>query len=124
MTWTPIFDEQPSYSIGEITLDPSNPHVVWVGTGENVSGRHVAWGDGVYRSRDGGSSWQGFTEGLPDDCYANVLRGALAVDGRDPCGVYFGTTSGSVYGSRDRGESWSRLAVDLPKVLSVAAFGR
>lgn len=57
-SWSPIFDDQPSYSIGEITLDPSNPEVVWVGTGENVSGRHVGWGDGVYRSRDGGRTWQ------------------------------------------------------------------
>jgi hypothetical protein len=40
-TWTPVFDEQPSYSIGEITIDPTNPEVIWVGTGENVSGRHV-----------------------------------------------------------------------------------
>ena len=58
VTWTPLFDEQPSYSIGEITLDPSNPEVVWVGTGENVSGRHVGRGDGVYRSRDAGKTWQ------------------------------------------------------------------
>lgn len=58
VTWTPLFDEQPSYSIGEITLDPTNPEVVWVGTGENVSGRHVGWGDGVYRSRDAGKTWQ------------------------------------------------------------------
>ncbi len=57
-TWTPIFDDQPSYSIGDVALDPTNPEVVWVGTGENVSGRHVGWGDGVYRSRDGGRSWQ------------------------------------------------------------------
>ncbi|HEX6874011.1 MAG TPA: hypothetical protein VF163_23160, partial [Micromonosporaceae bacterium] len=57
-TWTPIFDDQPSYSIGEVTLDPTNPDVVWVGTGENVSGRHVGWGDGVYRSRDAGRTWQ------------------------------------------------------------------
>lgn len=54
VTFTPIFDDQPSYSIGEIALAPSNPEIVWVGTGENVSGRHVAWGTGVYRSRDGG----------------------------------------------------------------------
>ena len=47
VTWTPVFDDQPSYSIGEITIDPTNPEVVWVGTGENVSGRHVGWGDGV-----------------------------------------------------------------------------
>ena len=52
---TPIFDDQPSYSIGEITIDPSRPEIVWVGTGENVSGRHVGWGDGVYRSRDAGT---------------------------------------------------------------------
>jgi photosystem II stability/assembly factor-like uncharacterized protein len=57
-TFTPIFDSQPSYSIGEITLDPTRPEIVWAGTGENVSGRHVAWGDGVYRSRDAGASWQ------------------------------------------------------------------
>ena len=62
-TWTPIFEDQPSYSIGEITLDPSNPEIVWVGTGENVSGRHVGWGDGVYRSRDGGRTW--LRMGLP-----------------------------------------------------------
>jgi hypothetical protein len=76
----------------------------------------------VYRTRNGGDSWQGFSSGLPEDCYTNVLRQALALDQCDPCGVYFGTTSGSVYGSSDRGESWSRLALDLPKVLSVEAF--
>jgi len=63
-TWTPVFDDQPSYSIGEITLDPTNPEVIWVGTGENVSGRHVGWGDGVYRSRDAGRTWQRM--GLPN----------------------------------------------------------
>jgi hypothetical protein len=57
-TWTPIFDDQGSYSIGCVTLDPNNPNTVWVGTGENVSGRHVGYGDGVYRSRDGGASWE------------------------------------------------------------------
>jgi hypothetical protein len=57
-TWTPVFDEQASYSVGEITIDPTNPEVVWVGTGENVSGRHVGWGDGVYRSPDAGRTWQ------------------------------------------------------------------
>jgi photosystem II stability/assembly factor-like uncharacterized protein len=56
-TWTPIFDDQGSYSIGCVTLDPRNPETVWVGTGENVGGRHVGYGDGVYRSRDGGASW-------------------------------------------------------------------
>jgi photosystem II stability/assembly factor-like uncharacterized protein len=58
ITWTAIFDDQGSYSIGCVTLDPSNPAVVWVGTGENVGGRHVGYGDGVYRSCDGGQSWE------------------------------------------------------------------
>ena len=57
-TWESIFDGQPSYSIGDVTLDPSNPEIVWVGTGENVSGRHVGYGDGVYKSMDGGASWE------------------------------------------------------------------
>lgn len=58
VTWNPIFDNQSTYSTGCITLDPSNPSIVWLGTGENVGGRHVAWGDGVYRSLDGGKSWK------------------------------------------------------------------
>ena len=57
VTWTPIFDEQASYSIGSVAVDPSNPNTIWVGTGENVGGRHVAYGDGIYRSDDGGQSW-------------------------------------------------------------------
>ncbi len=57
-TWTPIFDEQSSYSIGCITIDPVNPDIIWVGTGENVSGRHVGFGDGVYKSLNGGQTWQ------------------------------------------------------------------
>lgn len=63
-TFTPIFDEQPVYSIGCITLDPNNPYTVWVGTGENVGGRHAGFGDGVYRSLDGGASWE--NRGLKD----------------------------------------------------------
>lgn len=57
-TWTPVFDNEGSYSIGYITLDPNNPHVIWVGTGENNSQRSVSYGDGVYKSEDGGKSWK------------------------------------------------------------------
>lgn len=57
-TWQPIFDDQPSYSIGCVTIDPSNTLTIWVGTGENVGGRHVGYGDGIYRSIDGGTSWE------------------------------------------------------------------
>lgn len=57
-TWKPIFDKQSSYSIGCISIDPSNTHTVWAGTGENVGGRHVGFGDGIYRSDDDGKSWR------------------------------------------------------------------
>ena len=56
VTYKPIFDQQGSYSIGCVTLDPNNPHVVWVGTGENNNQRSVAYGDGVYSSNDGRES--------------------------------------------------------------------
>ena len=58
ITWKPIFDNEGSYSIGCVTVDSRNPLVVWVGTGENVGGRHVGYGDGIYRSTDGGKSWK------------------------------------------------------------------
>jgi len=57
-TFEPIFGGEGSYSIGVVTLDPGNPHVVWVGTGENNAQRSVAYGDGVYRSVDGGRTWK------------------------------------------------------------------
>lgn len=57
-TWTPVFDNEGSYSIGAVTLDPKNPATVWVGTGELNSQRSVAYGDGIYRSDDGGKSWK------------------------------------------------------------------
>lgn len=57
-TYQPIFDSQGSYSIGCVTLAPSNPNIVWVGTGENNNQRSVAYGDGVYKSEDAGKTWQ------------------------------------------------------------------
>ena len=57
-TWTPVFDNEASYSIGAIVLDPKNPLVVWVGTGENNSQRSVSYGNGVYKSEDGGRTWR------------------------------------------------------------------
>jgi len=74
----------------------------------------------VYRSRTGGNEWQALTKGLPQrDCYVNVLRDAMSADALDPCGVYFGTTGGQVYGSADAGDSWAPIVRDLPPVLSV-----
>ena len=57
-TFEPVFDNEGSYSIGTIVIDPSNPNVIWVGSGENNNQRSVAYGDGVYKSVDGGSSWK------------------------------------------------------------------
>jgi hypothetical protein len=74
----------------------------------------------VFRSRTGGEEWEGLTNGLPQrDCYVNVLRGAMAVDSLESCGLYFGTTGGQVYGSADAGDTWAPIVRDLPAVLSV-----
>jgi photosystem II stability/assembly factor-like uncharacterized protein len=74
----------------------------------------------VYRSRTGGNEWEELSKGLPEkDCYVNVLRDAMSVDSLDKCGIYFGTTGGQVYVSRDAGDSWAPIARDLPAVLSV-----
>lgn len=58
VTYEPIFDSQGSYSIGCVTIDPNNSNVIWVGTGENNNQRSVAYGDGIYKSMDGGKSWK------------------------------------------------------------------
>jgi photosystem II stability/assembly factor-like uncharacterized protein len=81
-TWTPVFDGQSSYSIGCITLDPNNPEIVWVGTGENVSGRHVGIGDGVYKSLNGGKTWTNM--GLKDS--EHIAR--ILIDPRNSDVVY------------------------------------
>jgi photosystem II stability/assembly factor-like uncharacterized protein len=74
----------------------------------------------VFRSRTGGQEWEALTKGLPqENCYVNVLRDAMCVDTLDPCGVYFGTTGGQVYGSADGGDNWKPIVRDLPSVLSV-----
>ncbi|MCD4749431.1 MAG: hypothetical protein K8R59_08650 [Thermoanaerobaculales bacterium] len=76
-TWAQVFEDQTSYSIGCLALDPSNPRVIWVGTGENVSGRHVGFGDGIYRSRDGGGTWKKL--GLDDSQHISKIL----IDPRD-----------------------------------------
>ena len=76
----------------------------------------------VYLSRSGGNDWEALTRGLPQaNCYVDVLRDAMAVDELDPCGIYFGTTGGQVYGSSDSGDNWTPIVRDLPAVLSVEA---
>jgi hypothetical protein len=74
----------------------------------------------VWRSRDGGAHWADGRAGLPQSgAYFGVMRQALATDALDPAGVYFGTSNGSVYASRDEGETWECIARDLPAISSV-----
>jgi len=96
-TWTPIFDDQGSYSIGCITLDPNNPNTVWVGTGENVSGRHVGYGDGIYRSRDGGKNWENM--GLKNSEHIGMIR----IDPRDSDTIFVAAQGPLWSGGGDRG---------------------
>ena len=108
-TWAPIFDAQGSYSIGCVTLDPSNPETVWVGTGENVSGRHVGFGDGVYKSLNGGKTWTNM--GLAKSEHI----GRILVDPRNSDVVYVAAegplwSSGGergLYKTADGGKAWT-----------------
>lgn len=108
-TWTPVFDDQGSYSIGCVTMDPSNVNTVWVGSGENNNQRSVAYGDGVYKSMDGGKSWKNM--GLKNSEHiANVV-----VDPSAPNTVYVAAygpvwSDGGdrgVYKTTDGGATWT-----------------
>ena len=81
-TWESLFDGQGSYSIGCVTIDPNDHNVIWVGTGENVGGRHVGYGDGVYKSLDGGKTWKNMGLGRSEHI------GMIRVDPRDSNTVY------------------------------------
>ncbi len=109
-TWTPVFDDQGSYSVGCVTIDPTNPHTIWVGTGENVGGRHVGFGDGVYRSRDGGATWQNL--GLKDSQHVSKIL----VHPKNPDVVYVAAQGPlwskggdrGLYRTTDGGKTWTK----------------
>ncbi|MEM6928753.1 MAG: glycosyl hydrolase, partial [Myxococcota bacterium] len=113
-TWTPLFDDEDTYSIGCVTLDPNDPDTVWVGTGENVSGRHVGYGSGVYVSHDGGESWT--SKGLVDSEHI----GMIVVDPRDSDTLFVAAqgplwSAGGdrgLFKSTDGGESWTKVLGD------------
>jgi photosystem II stability/assembly factor-like uncharacterized protein len=113
-TWTPIFDDQESYSIGCITIDPSNPHTIWVGTGENVGGRHVGFGDGIYRSRDDGASWENL--GLGDSQHISRIivspddSNTVWVAAQGPLWSKGGDRG--VFKTTDGGKTWSKTLGD------------
>jgi photosystem II stability/assembly factor-like uncharacterized protein len=75
----------------------------------------------VFRSRDGGKSWQALTKGLPqDNAFAGVLREGMAMDSLKPAGIYFGTNTGKIFASDDEGDSWRVLADNLPPLYSIS----
>lgn len=111
-TWKPIFDDQPTGSIGDVALSPANPNIIYVGSGEGLPLRpDLSVGDGIYKSTDGGKTWRNM--GLKD----GQQIGGLAVDEKNPnrvfaavCGHPFGpNTERGVYRSLDGGETWQKV---------------
>lgn len=111
ITWTPVFDREGSYSIGCIAMDPKNPLTVWVGTGENNSQRSVSYGNGVYRSDDGGKTWKNV--GLKTSEHI----GRIAIDPKDSNIVYV-AAQGPLWGpggerglfkTTDGGKTWKNI---------------
>lgn len=124
-TWTPIFDGEGSYSIGCVTIDQKDPLVVWVGSGENNSQRSVGYGDGVYKSVDGGKSWENV--GLKESEHV----GKILIDPRDSDVVYVAAQGPlwaaggdrGLYKTTDGGKNWKRvLEIDEYTGVSDIAF--
>lgn len=90
----------------------------------DIAGRYAPDGKAaVWRTRDGGASWQDLRDGLPqENAFLGVLRQAMATDSLDPAGIYFGTSSGALYASRDEGETWDCVAEHLPTITSVETW--
>ncbi|MGI9614405.1 MAG: VPS10 domain-containing protein, partial [Acidimicrobiales bacterium] len=125
ITWDPVFDDQGSYSIGCVRIDPSRPDVIWVGTGEAVSGRHVGWGDGVYRSDDAGKSWtcmglersEHISDILIDPRNSDVVY--VAAEGP----LWSAGGERGLFKTSDSGETWDAiLTVDDDTGVTSAAF--
>lgn len=110
-TWTPVFEKQGSYSIGAISIDPRNPNIVWVGTGEYNAQRSVGYGDGVYKSEDAGRTWKKM--GLPKSEHI----GRIAIDPRNSNTVFVAAQGPlwnaggdrGLYRTNDGGKNWERV---------------
>jgi photosystem II stability/assembly factor-like uncharacterized protein len=111
ITFDPIFDAQGSYSIGCLALDPTNPNILWVGSGENNNQRSVAYGDGLYKSEDGGKTWKNM--GLQKSEHI----GKIVIDPNDGNIVYVAAygplwSSGGergIYKTTDGGKTWKQI---------------
>ncbi|HZO94897.1 MAG TPA: hypothetical protein VFB22_14230 [Candidatus Baltobacteraceae bacterium] len=109
-TWTPLFDKQDVSSIGAVAIDPKDHNVVWVGTGETNPRNDVSWGDGIYKSTDGGKTWTNV--GLR----ATRAISSIVIDPRDPNVVVVGALGDvfadsperGVYRTADGGKTWTK----------------
>ncbi len=114
ITWKPIFDDQAVYSTGCITIDPNNPATIWLGSGENVGGRHVGYGDGVYKSTDGGQTWNNV--GLPNSEHLSEIivhpnnSNIVYVASQGPLWSKGGDRG--LYKSIDGGTNWKKVLGD------------
>jgi len=120
LTWTGIADGLPSDFGFPLVIDPADPDSAYVIPLNSDRDRVTAEGHvRVFETRDAGLTWTPRSEGLPAEGYLTVLRQAFARDDETPLGLYFGATSGEVFGSADAGSTWSLVARDLAPVLSV-----
>lgn len=139
-SWTPLFDDQPTSSIGAVAIDQSNPNLIWVGTGEPQNRQSSPWGNGVYKSVDGGATWAHM--GLEESKHV----GRVLIHPRDPQTVYVAAVGDlwgpnperGVYRTTDGGETWDLVlfidehtgAIDLamdpmdPSTLFAAMYQR
>ncbi len=126
-SWDDITEGLPSTFGFPIRVHPRDGQTIWtIPLNGDTQGRFPPGAAAaVWKSTDGGESWEARREGLPQSgCFFTVLRQAMAGDAAEPAGVYFGTNTGSVFASVDEGESWSEVARHLPTILSVDVLER